>query len=118
MDTVKSKIDDWDLHTGDLDLSSFNRTALKRTFSDFGPRSSSLKNHLATGGIIKDHHPPLDRGRLTPYLTRIYHDSAGIPENGTITVAEEDKHSGTGEKLPKISFYWGSDAAPGGAVWI
>ncbi|KAJ9617510.1 hypothetical protein H2204_013696 [Knufia peltigerae] len=42
MDDLKSKIDEWDLHTGYLDASSFNLVPppLKRTFSDFGPRRS------------------------------------------------------------------------------
>ncbi|KAL6240501.1 hypothetical protein RBB50_012613 [Rhinocladiella similis] len=42
MDDLRSKIDEWDLHTGHLDALSFCLVPppLKRTFSDFGPRRS------------------------------------------------------------------------------
>ncbi|KAK5236349.1 hypothetical protein LTR47_002300 [Exophiala xenobiotica] len=42
MDILRSKIDEWDLHTGDLDALTFTSPPplLKRTYSDCGPRRS------------------------------------------------------------------------------
>ncbi|KIW50077.1 hypothetical protein PV05_11698 [Exophiala xenobiotica] len=43
IDILRSKIDEWDLHTGDLDALTFTSPPplLKRTYSDCGPRRSN-----------------------------------------------------------------------------
>ncbi|EXJ92448.1 hypothetical protein A1O3_00999 [Capronia epimyces CBS 606.96] len=48
-DVLKSKIDEWDLHTAHLDASLLHSSALKRSISDSGPRGARLRSYPIIG---------------------------------------------------------------------
>ena len=124
MDLVRSKIDDWDLHTGDLQLPI--APILDRPQSDVGPRSPLLRvdtDHPAPLAL----HPPDDASTvlgLTMPIPKIFVgrpsddvfgdvDSVQSSDRVLRRVLDMEKAS-TGSTVSK---YRGK-TAPGGAEWI
>ncbi|KAK4940330.1 hypothetical protein LTR10_019546 [Elasticomyces elasticus] len=63
VDVLKSKIDEWDLHTADLDASAFTPVAIKRTFSDSGLLNVSRRHMAEDEGVPR--LPEIRIGRMS-----------------------------------------------------
>ena len=124
LELVKKKIDNWDLHTGNLDLSLSPATLSQRPLSDVGLRSPIL---------------PMDIDSLAPLTPRVRKDDpttfgltmpapkicVGRPSDDVFGVV--DNTHGSGRVLRRVldmemssdttSRYTGR-TAPGGAEWI
>ncbi|KIW88767.1 uncharacterized protein Z519_10814 [Cladophialophora bantiana CBS 173.52] len=121
---VKSKIDNWDLHTGHLDASIMPRCAIKRSNSDSGLRRSTLRNcedRPASGqeaGKLSLQGP----GKSIPLIQigRPSDDVFGIEADGfqPHEASKLMKRIGNFETAPLILGGLGRGTAPGGGDWI
>lgn len=127
MNNVRSKIDEWDLHTADLDVSVLSSTRLKRTLSDCGPRGSNPRDYLGPGSVrpLWVVRPTYENADHPGPRTQIEHNSpdifnkklnrfgSGCRDHAThSTIAGNEKpvtDGGPGE---------GTGNAPGGVAWI
>ncbi|EXJ55017.1 uncharacterized protein A1O5_12756 [Cladophialophora psammophila CBS 110553] len=124
IDHVKSKIDNWDLHTGHLDASVMPQCVIKRSISDSGLRRSTLRNcedrpasrqetgefsHQGPGKSI----PLIQIGRPSDDVFGIEADGFQAHEAGKLM-----KRIGNFEAAPIILGGLGHGTAPGGGDWI
>jgi len=126
MNNVKSKIDEWDLHTADLDVSALSPPRLKRTLSDCGPRGSIPRDYPGLGSVRPlwiarptynntEHHP----------RSQIEHDSFdmfnktlnGVGSGCRDHVAHPAKAGGK-KPITDGGFGDATGTAPGGVAWI
>lgn len=127
MNNVKSKIDEWDLHTADLDMSVFASTKLKRTLSDYGPRGPKssdcaglnfvqpLRMHRPTCENAEDSGPRIQIGRssLDIFSKRPSDYGRDRREHATPCALAGGKQTTTCDELRS-----GVGTAPGGVAWI
>ena len=116
IDLLKTKIDDWDLHTSDLDGSLIPSSAMKRSMSDTGPRRATSR--------CSDAHVQGDnvQGKSVPVIqvAASCDDVFGIEADGfqSHEAAILMKRIARTEKSPVILGGLGPRTAPGGGEWI
>lgn len=124
MDLVRSKIDEWNLHTGDLRLPI--PSSSDRLQSDVGPRSPSLRcerDDQATDSSTAQEDVPTAFGLTMPisniYVGRlsddVFGDQGSTRNSGRVLRRALDMEMAGTES--NISRYYGR-TAPGGAEWI
>ncbi|OQV05308.1 hypothetical protein CLAIMM_10072, partial [Cladophialophora immunda] len=124
IDPLKSKIDNWDLHTGDLDVSMIPRSAIKRSISDSGLRCATLWSceGRPTSGQGAPGVACEGRGRSIPLIQigRSSDDVFGIEADGfePHEASKLMKKIGHFETAPIILGGLGHGTAPGGGEWI
>ncbi|KIY00041.1 uncharacterized protein Z520_04679 [Fonsecaea multimorphosa CBS 102226] len=123
IDHLKSKIDNWDLHTGDLDVTMMPRSAVKRSVSDSGLRRSIARNEgrpasRQGAGRLAYEGP----GRSIPLIQvgRSSDDVFGIEADGfqPHEATKLMKRVGHFERAPIILGGLGPGTAPGGGEWL
>ncbi|OAP59180.1 hypothetical protein AYL99_06478 [Fonsecaea erecta] len=123
IDHLKSKIDNWDLHTGDLDASVIPRSAIKRSISDSGLRLSTSRNEgrpasgqgacgLADEGPERS-IPLIQIGRSSDDVFGIEADGFQAHEAGKLM-----KRLRPFNTAPIVLGGLGHGTAPGGGEWI
>lgn len=122
-DHLQSKIDDWDLHTGDIDVSVFTLSALKRSLSDFGPRSTKLRDSYDVSRP-KAEKRKIDEGpqaksipiiRVGRASDDVFSDEDDTYRCAALKVAPKMEKRGP---EPILLGALGHGTAPGGAGWI
>lgn len=117
VDVLKSKIDEWDLHTADLDASTIKPLTLKRTVSDFGP-SLLMPPKLSPAPVAiqrpaekMDLSKPLPVIRVASRRSSVTFDSHGSGVQGSHHGAiDGNVKMSLGRPVP--------GTAPGGVDWI
>jgi hypothetical protein len=127
INNVKSKIDEWDLHTADLDVSAFTSTRLKRTLSDYGPRGPNagdcaglnlvqpLRINRPSCQNAEDSGPRMQIGRSSLEIFSKRLDDYGSDRR------EHATHSalaGDNQIIKRDEMKRGMGTAPGGVAWI
>ncbi|KIW78245.1 hypothetical protein Z517_08079 [Fonsecaea pedrosoi CBS 271.37] len=124
IDHLKSKIDNWDLHTGDLDVSMMPRSTIKRSVSDSGLRCSTSRNcdELHTSGQVAGEIPHEGPCKSIPLIQigRSSDDVFGIEADGfqPHQVSRLMNKIGQFEAAPIVLCGLGHGTAPGGGEWI
>jgi hypothetical protein len=109
IDYLKTKIDNWDLHTANLDRSMFPSSAIKRSISDTGPRRVTKQEFSAQGRSI----PVIQIGRSSDDVFGIEVDGFDSHQASIIL-----KSIGYVEAPSAVFGGLGRGTAPGGGEWI
>ncbi|KIW73224.1 hypothetical protein PV04_01358 [Phialophora macrospora] len=116
IDNLKTKIDDWDLHTGSLDRSMFPSSVIKRSVSDGGPRRGTKQesaSQVVDTGAQGRSIPVIQIGRSSDDVFGIEVDGFNSHQASIIL-----KSIGYAEALPVVLGGAGRGTAPGGGEWI
>lgn len=124
MDLLQTKIDNWDLHTGDLDASVLTPSALKRSLSDHGPRGA-IQHDLHDN--VDARHEPFEMelsgaGRFVPHI-RIARSSDDIFSDERSGIRRDKACKNAARMLnhrpePVVVGEARRGTAPGGGEWI
>lgn len=125
MDNVKSKIDGWDLHTADLDMSAVNSTKLKRPLSDCGPRGPALRDcgsiTLVQALRVRQHIDEDVKGlsrRMKPRRNSFDIFNKRVGALGTDHGERKRDHGSPEYQKTDLGVEFEPGDAPGGVTWI
>jgi hypothetical protein len=124
LDLVRSKIDNWDLHTTYLDFSSSPSSELKRALSDLGPRSPSfpaltLHSVVDSSGDSSERNVvqhPVPKIFVARPSDDIFRDPSPKLESGRVLRRVLDME--VAASMATLKRYPSQGSAPGGADWI
>ena len=123
LDLLRSKIDNWDLHTAYLDFPTSPSSTLKRALSDLGPRSPTFPAprpaSVGTAGERTDQQElqrPIPRICVGRPSDDIFRDPSPNIESGRVLKRVLDME--VAASIANLTRSLSKGSAPGGADWI